>query len=354
MRLQMLPSVFCCCFLPPLVGCDSSVDAPPIPELGMGAVVVGTVAGSEDRPVGRPTAVALAADGVVWIADALNHNLRRVDLASGEWTVVGREGQGPGEFRRPEGLSAENDQMWILDFGNRRLQRLSAGGEAIDAEFIESPLYLPLTLGPGGSLAAPTLGQHGSLVMWRPSGGGEVRYLGAALATMPVEISPRRIREQVASGVIPEEFQNNVLPVLRSEGGVWVISQVGGTIQLFSDTGELRWERELPAPYADGSRARFFEAWSQESVQGIPVPWAARAGTSIQGDLWLVTDAPEGTGSHLLVFDGENGHLVRREYLPLAGPVSCIAVSQDPPHQVILCHPDDATVVEVDLGGGGG
>jgi hypothetical protein len=334
-----------------LVGCDTTVDAPPIPELGTGAVVAGIVAGMEDRPIGRPTAAAVDADGVVWVADALNHNLRRVDLESGESTVIGREGQGPGEFRRPEGVVVGNGEVWVLDFGNGRIQRLSRLGEAMDSNLIDSPLYLPLTLGPGGSLAAPTLGQYESLVAWRPSGGGETRYLGAALAAMPVEISPRRIREQVAAGSIPQEFQNNVLPVVRPEGGVWVISQVEGTIQLFSDTGALAWEQEMPEAYTAGSRARFLDAWAQPSVQGIPVPWAARAGTSVQGDLWLVVDAPEGTGSHLLVYDGEAGHLTRRESLPLSGPASCIAVHPDTPHRMILCLPDDATVVQVDLDG---
>ena len=318
---------------------------------GTSAVVTDTVGGEAGSPIGRPAGIAMDEDGRLWIADALNHEIRRVDPASGEASIFGREGQGPGEFGRPEGVAIRDGEVRVVDFRNRRVQTLSPSGQPVRSAMIESPLYLPLAIGPRGEIATPALGQFGALAAVHPAEGGAPRYLGQAEAPAPTSISQSRLREQVQAGNIPSEFLNNVLPVVREDGGLWLVTQADGKVLAFGDSGELTWERGLPELYVAAARARFFEAWAATPVEGVPVPWMARGAAEFEGDLWLMVDAPDGGGSHLLVYEGETGRLLRVDHLPLRSPGWCLAIDPIRPEQILVCLPEEAIVVRIDLSG---
>jgi hypothetical protein len=311
--------------------------------------LVGVVAGEESHPLGRPSGALVGGDGQLWVADALGHNLRRIDLATGETQLVGREGQGPGEFRRPEAIAVRDGALIVLDFGNRRLQTLTERGVVIDVDLIEGAMYLPIAVAPDGSIVTATLGEGDALALIHSSSGRGRRTIGKARAPPPVSISGTRIREQVSAGLIPREFMNNVLPIARKDGGAWLVSQVDGTIQAFDASGVEEWEAAIPEGYVAGALERFFEAWAPGVVSGVPVPWIARAGTAVGGELWLVTDAPDGPGSHLLVYSGDTGELKRRANLEMAGYATCIAVDVNDPTRVFVCSGDQAAVLQYEL-----
>lgn len=61
-------------------------------------------------------------DGRVLVADPLSKAVYLVDLAQGRRTVVGREGQGPGEYRQPDAVwPLPGDSTLLVDLGNGRL-----------------------------------------------------------------------------------------------------------------------------------------------------------------------------------------------------------------------------------------
>jgi len=61
-------------------------------------------------------------DGRVLVADPLGKALYLVDLSSGSRTVVGREGQGPEEYRQPDAVwPLPGDSTLLVDLGNGRL-----------------------------------------------------------------------------------------------------------------------------------------------------------------------------------------------------------------------------------------
>lgn len=250
---------------------------------GTSAVVPDTVGGEAGSPIGRPAGIAMDEDGRLWIADALNHEIRRVDPASGEASIFGREGQGPGEFGRPEGVAIRDSEVRVVDFRNRRVQPLSPSGPPVRSAMIESPLYLPLAIGPRGEIATPALGQFGALAAFHPAEGGAPRYLGQAEAPAPSSISQSRLRGQAQAGNIPSEFLDNVLPVVREDGGLWLVTQADGRVLAFGDSGELTWARGWPELYVAAACVRFFEAWAATPVEGVPVPWMARGGAEFGG-----------------------------------------------------------------------
>ncbi|MGQ9837227.1 MAG: NHL repeat-containing protein [Cyanobacteriota bacterium] len=98
-------------------------------------------AGSSDGPAEQgelfqPVAVAVEANGRVWIADQGNHRIR-VLLPSGQLTTLA--GQEPGytdgplaraRFRFPSGLALDAvGNLWIADRGNHCIRRVSLRGE---------------------------------------------------------------------------------------------------------------------------------------------------------------------------------------------------------------------------------
>lgn len=63
------------------------------------------------------------ADGTLIAADKYNHQVK-VIAADGALIAVlgdGRPGQGPGQFRTPEGIEVRGDILWIADSGNDRV-----------------------------------------------------------------------------------------------------------------------------------------------------------------------------------------------------------------------------------------
>lgn len=68
-------------------------------------------------------------DGRVMIADPLGQALVVVDLRSGRVDTLGKVGQGPREYRQPDGLFAlPGDSTLLVDLGNARLTVLAPDG----------------------------------------------------------------------------------------------------------------------------------------------------------------------------------------------------------------------------------
>jgi hypothetical protein len=69
------------------------------------------------------------ADGRVMVADGLGQVLVIADLASGAADTIGAEGQGPDEYREPDGLFVlPGDSTLLVDLGNGRLTAIAPDG----------------------------------------------------------------------------------------------------------------------------------------------------------------------------------------------------------------------------------
>lgn len=90
--------------------------------------------GGTGRKVGqfvRPQSLVIDGD-TLWIADAGNHRIQRFDIQPDTPRLIdswGSEGIGPGKFYYPYDLALASDgSVTVCEFGNHRLQRLSASG----------------------------------------------------------------------------------------------------------------------------------------------------------------------------------------------------------------------------------
>jgi hypothetical protein len=81
-----------------------------------------------------PAGTVFDPKGDIYVLDLSDSNIKKFDASGRFLKVIGRKGQGPGEFSVPTDLAFANDKLVVLDRGNRRLCALTPDGEFIKAE----------------------------------------------------------------------------------------------------------------------------------------------------------------------------------------------------------------------------
>ena len=93
----------------------------------------GDVANADGR-LATPRDVAVHSNGIVYVADTGNHQIRGIDDTGMVTRVAGTEGLGDGgpateaRLLEPTGLAIVNDTIYITDTGNNRIRKVSADG----------------------------------------------------------------------------------------------------------------------------------------------------------------------------------------------------------------------------------
>lgn len=82
----------------------------------------------------RPQNMIVDKQDRIWVVDACNHRIQVFD-ATGDSAelvkVIGQPGIAPGEFRYPYDLLIADDYLYVCEFGNHRVQKLTLDGECI-------------------------------------------------------------------------------------------------------------------------------------------------------------------------------------------------------------------------------
>lgn len=94
---------------------------------------VGALSGPTEEIFGNVSSVAIGAEGTLYVLDTQVPAIRRYD-ATGEYLgVVGREGEGPGEYRQPMDIEAlPNGGLAVWDAGTLRVSVFGPDGEHVN------------------------------------------------------------------------------------------------------------------------------------------------------------------------------------------------------------------------------
>ena len=210
-----------------------------------------------------PDAIAFDADDNLYIAEMVNHRIRRVDAASGTITTVAGTGIGGSWSEEDEGQAATSVQLWypsgidvdddgnlfIADSGNNQVRRVDAvTGEitrvAGDVE-VEEPeegvpaLDFPLddlryvTVGPDGSIYVTTQEQvhriDGTTGIVEPvTGNGEWGFTGDGGPAIDAQVShPNEVVVDDAGNLFLADGENGRVRMITKATGI--ITTVAGT-----------------------------------------------------------------------------------------------------------------------------
>lgn len=294
-----------------------SIQADPLLEIG----------GDETQPGGdlfRVATVVRRADGGVVVADGAQR-LLYFDAAGAHLSTVGREGEGPGEFRAIGWIaSAAEDSLVVYDPRNGRVSVFTPSGEHART----------VTLGEPGAPPPTLVGRFpdGSFLATRripadppPGGSGIVR---ADVALSRIASDGARVDSLglvpadeafVVQGIVMRPAYLRQTHFALGEQGVWVTPSGGFEIRLHEADGRLaRIARKVHPTLAFTEEDRT-ETPLPPSVE-IEFPETLPAISDIllddSGNLWVEAFAREGEGARAWsVFDPE-GHLLTTVALP--------------------------------------
>lgn len=146
---------------------------------------IGSLDGPSDA-FGRIRAVALDRSDRLYVADDLNHEVRVFEFDGQLVRIIGREGEGPGEFRDPWGVAIDDaDTLLVWDQNLARFSVFDPQG-AFRRSFAPPRRWLVNTMRflPGGDLLVAAFGYMDTWGLHRLDRDGE---LIAEFGTVPVD-----------------------------------------------------------------------------------------------------------------------------------------------------------------------
>ncbi len=89
------------------------------------------VPGLDGKHFNKPTAVAVAPNGDIYVADGYGNSRVAKFSAAGQFLFDwGTKGKGPGQFDTPHGIALDDEgRVYVCDRGNARVQVFSSGGK---------------------------------------------------------------------------------------------------------------------------------------------------------------------------------------------------------------------------------
>lgn len=283
-------------------------------------VRIGVFDGPDAYMFGRVRSLAVAPDGSIYVVDSQVPALRKYDPSGQYVETFGREGEGPGEYRGPDGgLAVLPDGRVVLrDPQNARLQVYGPDGEALDTWPIRGSFNTsnPLVVDTAGRVYTQILlDPEAAVTEWRV---GLVAYDGATgepVDTIPAPEWEYEGPRLVAQQVMDEGTNTSVNSVPFTPQSSWAFSPYGYMVgglstryvidQYLRDGTVLRIERVSdPVPVTPGERSEAEDVarWDMRQTQpdwtwngpGIPDTKPSFRGlfAGRDGRIWVLVHQP--------------------------------------------------------------
>jgi hypothetical protein len=305
-------------------------------------------------------------DEALLVSDRIEKSVYRISFLTGEYDMLGHNGQGPMEYDMPLNVFPSTAQSSVvLDMGNMRLARMNPHGEITDTYPLMSGMTFRMpSAGDGlgnlyysdrgsvrvqsGGASATLPATEAPLTRWNPETdvtdtvavlmippepemGGAIRIEGGQISGMPAprpfrprdawavgadgrigiaRAEPYRVEwvEPDGTSLVGPTVDYARVPIGRRERQLWADrrSQQSGTVAIMGGSGGGSQTIRMPAPDLDEVEfPEFFPAFTEEA-----------ATVSAEGDLWVRRHESAGSEGTLYdVFD-DRGVLVRRVRLP--------------------------------------
>jgi len=231
------------------------------------------------------------ADGRLIVSDALEESLYVLDARMEGAEKISRKGQGPDEYRQPDGLFAwPGDSTLMVDLGNGRLTIIGSDYgfgrtvPVVQQEGMALQIILPEGVDASG------------LLYYQPRGGGMIRDSADVVRRSPeaggepepvARIKLTEVTERTSGGV--SDMRQEVMPVPLSPEDGWAVAANGDVAVVRAGDYHVDWVR------VDGT-----------VVSGAPVPYDPVPVTSADKEAWAEEMAASGM---MMMVTNDNGQM---------------------------------------------
>jgi hypothetical protein len=338
---------------PPGEAEDAAADAAPPAEV----VIQGfeTLISDATTDLSMPVGLEVDADGNVWIVDRRLSRVLMVAPEGAPLRTIGRNGEGPGEFRLPANIGIRGDRALVHDnFHN--VQAFDMAGDYLLARPTDGRIFSSFDFtGDGGSVYSDNrVNAGGALVAVEGPGGEPIATLGELPFSEARSWDFPALRDQLLEGTIPPELRNTALPIAAPDGSLWVLLQTEATLRRYAPDGSLLAETIFELPELEGMKQQYFEDFRTAPGSDVFIfPSMADDGFATGESLLLLWGTVAGEPGLITVHDA-SGALSQRWVFPEldsggGGMVSLRLALDVPRRRLYVSVSDIATVFAVDL-----
>ena len=243
------------------IGCgeDAAIDrgasGPVTLDLEPSAVLVS----EESALIAEAVDIEVDDRGNVLVVDYRAPRVLIVPPDGGEPTVVGRGGEGPGEFRFPRAIGGAGGIVYVFDVSRGNVQRFDYQGTYLGESAF--PLNASgIELSAAGRIAYNKwASESGNLVTVADFEGNDLLHVGDLVVADVEFMDFTAIKEEIAGGSIPGVLRNEAIPMLAANGDVWVFQQTEAVLERFDLEGARLASTQLEFPEQPAILASFEE-----------------------------------------------------------------------------------------------
>lgn len=111
--------------------CDTGAEKKPVLEMLNSVKTIPSKA--SDLYLASPTKMQMDEEGNIFVIDQKLSSIMQFDSSGDAVRQIGRQGQGPGEFKLPHSFVYNSGKLFIVDQGNKRVQIVKVSGEFISS-----------------------------------------------------------------------------------------------------------------------------------------------------------------------------------------------------------------------------
>jgi len=282
----------------------------------------------KEQSFDNPVDIAISKRGLIYVLDSKDNNIKVFREDSSYIKLIGRVGEGPGEFRRPWCLQIIKDKIYVTDTGNRRIHIFAEDGRYERGYKVPIEYGNGITFDPKGNLYMNTQGiRSEKIISVYDNQGNLLREIGDLEGKSIMYSDYTLIKRQIKEGKIPDSFKNNILLITDRNGNLFAVHRALNKFKKFSLKGELLLEEEIKADEYKNIYNAFLQKNASEENPGIY--WALYYVNDLaadeNGNLYILLNEP----SRMIVFVYTNEGKFKGKLVGVEDSIFRIDISHD-------------------------
>lgn len=281
----------------------------------------------EEQFLNIPVDITISEEGQIYILDSGDNNIKIYQKDGSFMKCIGRGGSGPGEFKSPWILRLVEDNLYVADTENGRIQILTKEGKY--QRMFKAPIIsgFGMAFDSSGNLYLNTQGLRSTKIISVYNDQGHLIREVGGLEGKPFGVyNIKLIKNQIRKGQIPDSFKNDLLLIIDNKGNLFAVHQALNKIKKFSPQGEVLMVVEIRAKEYKNIYKVFRKKNEANKRPGFyPLHYVNDLALDKRENLYILMNEP----SRMIIYVYSNEGEFRAKLLGVKDSISRIAISHD-------------------------